>query len=260
MTDSLTNNVTIIDNEIDRLAEVTNILTPESNPPNMLKPIVIPFWAEDPNILLQPTYLFELFPVNTMSYHQKLNAISRLVILLALVGFFISRNRSILIVTLVTLGAIFLLHSYQKQKEAFGNSPAVDLLNQMGGLPTNVFSVPNAANPLGNVLIPDYEYNVDKNPAPPSYNEDINQDILQEAKNLVMNANPDQPDIADKLFQDLGDEFVFEQSMRPFYSTAATTIPNDQEAFSQFCYGSMVSCKEGNLFACARNLDRYTNQ
>jgi hypothetical protein len=66
-------------------------------------------------------------------------------------------------------------------------------------------------------------------------------------------------DIADKIFHDLGEQLVFEQSMRPFYSNPGTTIPNDQTSFAEFCYGSMVSCKEGNKFACARNLGRYTN-
>ena len=76
---------------------------------------------------------------------------------------------------------------------------------------------------------------------------------------MVIEQNPGQPDIADKLFTDLGEQFVFEQSLQPFYSNSATTIPNDQAGFADFCYGSMVSCKEGNLFACARNLDRHTN-
>ena len=48
------------------------------------------------------------------------------------------------------------------------------------------------------------------------------------------------------------DQYVFEQSLRPFHSTASTTIPNDQQSFSEFCYGGMVSCKEGNAFACAK--------
>jgi Family of unknown function (DUF5762) len=219
----------------------------------------VPFWLDDPNILFQPPYLFELFPVDTMTYNQKLNAISRSILILAIIGFLLSRNTSVLFVTVITLGAIVLLQKYQTQKEGYRN-PATDYLHQNGGIPTDVFSKPTAGNPFGNVLIPDYDYNVNRKPAPPSYNENTNQDILQQAKQLVINANPDQPDIADKLFQDLADEFVFEQSMRPFYSNPATTIPNDQEAFSQFCYGSMVSCKEGNSFACARNLDRHTNQ
>ena len=65
---------------------------------------------------------------------------------------------------------------------------------------------------------------------------------------------------AEKLFADLANEFEFEQSMRPFYSTASSTIPNDQKSFAEFCYGSMISCKEGNLFACARDNPQYRNQ
>ena len=51
----------------------------------------------------------------------------------------------------------------------------------------------------------------------------------------------------------------FEQSLRQFTSNPGSTIPNDQGAFADFCYGSMVSCKEGNQFACARNLSRHIN-
>jgi hypothetical protein len=105
----------------------------------------------------------------------------------------------------------------------------------------------------------DYEYNPNKKPAPPAFNKNVNDTILKQAKQLVSEANPDQPDIADKLFKDLGEQLVFEQSLRPFNSNPSTTIPNDQAAFADFCYGSMISCKEGNKFACARNLSRHTN-
>jgi hypothetical protein len=113
-------------------------------------------------------------------------------------------------------------------------------------------------NPFGNTLMTDYVDNPHKKPAPPSFNENINEDILAKAKETVTKLNPGQPDMADKLFHDLGEQLVFEQSMRNFYSNPATTIPNDQTSFAEFCYGSMVSCKEGNQFACARNLARHT--
>jgi len=87
----------------------------------------------------------------------------------------------------------------------------------------------------------------------------VEKDILSQAKQFVADANPDHPDIADKLFKDAGSELMFEQSLRPFNSNPSTTIPNDQAGFAEFCYGSMVSCKEGNKFACARNLSRHTN-
>ena len=122
-----------------------------------------------------------------------------------------------------------------------------------------VFDTVTSQNPFSNVLLPDLEYNPHKKPAPPAYVADINNTILTNAKQTVKELNPDQPDIADKLFKDLGEQLEFEQSMRNFYSNPSTTIPNDQAAFAEFCYGGMISCKEGNLFACARNLDRHTN-
>ena len=108
-------------------------------------------------------------------------------------------------------------------------------------------------------MLPDYEYNVNKKPAPPAFSKQTSDGILNSAKQLVQEANPGQPDIADKLFMDMNEELNLEQSMRQFVSNPSTTIPNDQGAFAEFCYGSMVSCKEGNAFACARNMSRYTN-
>jgi hypothetical protein len=74
---------------------------------------------------------------------------------------------------------------------------------------------------------------------------------------MVDELHPEEPQISKKLYQSLDDNLTLEQSLRPFYSNPSTTIPNDQSSFADFCYGSMVSCKEGNAFACARNLARH---
>ena len=224
---------------------------------------IIPFWSENPNILLNNEFLFEFFPVEKMSFEQKLNAISRTVILLTLITFLYTKSVRILIIGGISLFFIFMLHKskkvendeIKKKKEGFyqseeSESPAdpfktADL--------NNVFREPDSANPFGNVLVTDYIYDPKRKPAPPAFNQKVNEDIIEKAKEVVRNANPDQPDITEKLFKDLGDQYVFEQSLRPFHSTASTTIPNDQQSFSEFCYGSMVSCKEGNAFACAKN-------
>jgi hypothetical protein len=221
----------------------------------------IQFWSDDPNILLNNEFLFELFPVEKMSFEQKLNAISRTVVLLTLMSFFYTKSIRILIIGAVSLFFIFMLHKskkadkndIQKKKEGFAQdagSPA-DPFKSMDL--SNVFREPDASNPFGNVLVTDYIYDPKRKPAPPAFNQNVNDNIIEQAKEVVRNANPDQPDITDKLFKDLGDQFVFEQSLRPFNSTASTTIPNDQQSFTEFCYGGMVSCKEGNAFACAKN-------
>ena len=237
------------------------------------EPASPPFWFDNPNILFDKNYFFEFFPIEPMSYNQKLNAITRIIIILSIIGFVLSRSIRILIISGITIFAIFLFHYYhEKEKKKNENkkivldkienfdNPAMAYLKESGNaIPTDVFDVPNPSNPFSNVLITDYDYNPNKKPAPPAFNDNVNKDILTQAKQLVSDANPDQPDIADKLFKDLGEQYVFEQSLRPFHSNPSTTIPNDQQGFAEFCYGSMVSCKEGNMFACARNLARHTN-
>jgi hypothetical protein len=276
------------ENENDEVIEpISSIKTsnkPSSTPIpiNTEKPIdkdattPIPFWSKNPNIFFQYPYILEFFPIESMSYEQKLNAVSRSVIVLAILGFIFTHNFRLVIISIMTLFSIFVLYHF-KEKEKIKSengehephekkeglesfiSPG-NIIVKEHSIPTdNVFDEPNASNPFGNVLIPDYEYNPNKKPAPPSFNSNINDEILKQAKKLVSELNPDQPDISDKLFRDLGEQYVFEQSLRQFTSNPSTTIPNDQTGFAEFAYGSMVSCKEGNLFACARNLPKYTN-
>jgi hypothetical protein len=240
--------------------------------PTRVSSETIPFWSEDPNILLRPKYIYELFPSENMTYEQKLNAVTRMILLLMLFGFIMTQSFRLLLVSAVTLGAIFVLHYYHEKERTKVNAKKYDSVEGFGGageaaykkyqnasVPTDVFMKPEPDNPFSNVLMTDYDYNPNKKPAPPAFNENVNSEILQQAKQLVVDANPDQPDIANKLFKDLGEQLVFEQSMRQFTSTPSTTIPNDQGAFADFCYGSMISCKEGNLFSCARNMTRYNN-
>ena len=231
----------------------------------------IPFWSENPNVLLNPTYITEFFPANDMTYNQKLNAITRTVIVATLAMGALTKNIRTLAFGILSILAIYLVHYYrdaekkkgEAKKDAFtgldgqdGNSnPALAAVGgELGNIsPLEVFDTPTAQNPFSNVLITDVNGNTAKKPAPPAYNDQINKTILAAAKDAVMQANPDQPDISDKLFKDLGEQLTFEQSMRQFYSNPATSTPDDQKAFAEFCYGSMISCAEGNKFACARN-------
>jgi hypothetical protein len=233
----------------------------------------IHFWSEDPNVLLRSP---EFFPTENMTYAQKMNSITRLIIILAVVGFMFSRNVRLLVVAGFVMLGIYLLYSSQRnEKEKKNGKKVVFAENFNDEIPSQlikevyaemgehapkqqqVFDIPAANNPMSNVLMSDYDYNPHKKPAPPSFNQNVSANILTQAKQMVIDANPGQPNIADKLFRNLGDEFIFEQSMRPFVSNPSTTIPNDQQAFADFCYGSMISSKEGNMFSLARNLARH---
>ena len=72
----------------------------------------------------------------------------------------------------------------------------------------------------------------------PSVETDINASVKK-------NINKD-------IFRDLGDNMELDYSMRNFYSTASTTIPNDQKSFGKFLYGDMPSGKDGSIIACEK--------
>jgi hypothetical protein len=225
----------------------------------------IPFWTENPNILFDAKYIFEFFPTNTMTYTQKLNTVTRVILIISIFLFVYSKNIWVIIVGAITIFSIYLYYKntiYQDKlfNEGYDNPAQVLIKQKSTNIPqTNeIFSSPNTKNPFNNVMVTDYEYNTLKKPAPPSTNEITKIAILDKAKDLVKEQNPGQPDITEKLFKDLNEELNFEQSLRPFHSMANTTIPNDQAGFAEFCYGSLISCKEGNLFACAKNNSHYT--
>lgn len=93
--------------------EVDTSPPPVSTPPPALpeKPSEpsIPFWLENPNVLFTS---FEFFPSEDMTYTQKLNALSRMVIVLTLILYGITRHFRILIIGVITLAAIYFVYNY----------------------------------------------------------------------------------------------------------------------------------------------------
>ena len=224
------------------------------------KQVSTDFWGENPNILFQGSHLYEVFPTESMDFNQQLNATTRLITLLCVIYFIFFANKRVLIAGVITIIFIYVIHYYSNYiSENFENgyNTVAGELDVPYDIAEDVFDEPTSSNPFSNVLITDYEYNTQKKPAPPSFREKINEKIMNESKKMVQEMNPDQPNITDKLFRDLGEQYTFEQSLRQFHSNPNTQIANDQKSFAEFCYGSMVSCKEGNLFACARNKTNY---
>ena len=74
------------------------------------------FWTNDPSILFNKESIFQIWPLTNMSYEEKLNAITRLVIVLTILGFMVTMSRNIVLVGVVTLLIIFGLYKTQKKK------------------------------------------------------------------------------------------------------------------------------------------------
>jgi hypothetical protein len=252
-----------------------------------------PFWINDPTVLFKREEMMDIWPAPLMSIEQKMNAISRIVILLSILGFLITKNVNILLTGAITLAIFVMMYKLQHQEEydaknggnssndnnngnnnnsndkkegfinsTFSNDPTNNQLeyskySKPRGILKPNMTTPTVTNPMMNVLLPEIAYDPERNQAAPAYNPKIEKEINHTTEVAsVLDFEPrtitEAEKLRKKLFADLGDKYEFDDSMRSFYTNPSTTIPNDQQAFAEFCYGSMISCKEGNEFACQR--------
>jgi hypothetical protein len=201
------------------------------------------FWLTNPSILLDKNELTEIWPDQSLSLERKLNAITRLIVVLSFLGYFLTKSKNILITLGITLVILVVVYKTQKKKlfENFvENNAKKEIITK---IIKEKCQTPTQNNPLMNVLPTDYTDNPKRKPAAPSYNENIEQEINEAVKS---NLDP-------KLFRNLGDNLTFQHSMRTFNAQPATTIPNDQKSFREFLYGNMKSCKEGDEMQCTKN-------
>jgi len=114
-------------------------------------------WLNDPRILLRKDKIMEIWPSQDMTAEEKVNAISRLVIILVIIGFLLTLKVNIFLLGAATLGIVYLLYYFQnrsvnKYKEKFSNklSGVYPLLTDpnMYNMNKNLFHKPTQANPL----------------------------------------------------------------------------------------------------------------
>ena len=217
-------------------------------------------WLNDPTILLRNDKISELWPGPEMSAEDKVNAISRLVIILVIIGFLLTLNIRIVWIGVATLGIVFLLyyvqnHVINRKREKFTNrlSGVYPLLTDpaMYEMNKNSFQKPTKENPLMNVTLPEIYYEPERKPAAPSFLPQVEDQVNSAVKDFVTKPFDD-PKIKDKLFTDLGDALLFNRSMLQYNSMPNTQVPNDQQAFQEYLYGNMISGKEGNPIALER--------
>jgi hypothetical protein len=72
------------------------------------------FWTKNPAILFDKNYIFDYFPDQSMSFEEKINAVTRLVILITLLGYFISFSLKVLFIGAITVFAIFMYIQFRK--------------------------------------------------------------------------------------------------------------------------------------------------
>lgn len=240
-----------------------------------------PFWTNEPTILFNKEYMLELWPNSNMNYEQKLNAITRLIILVSILGYILTMSIKIIFVGIITLVIIFVLFKLKKQKitKEMLNEGFKVQSNEVTGMfdkkpdsyvnPVTLDSVLKSEfkegtkkNPFSNVLLTQINDDPERKSAPPSFNVDVDEDITKNVKRSVQMMNPSIKNTNKQLFGDLYQEFELDQSNRAFFSTANTRVqPGDQASFGQFLYGTMPSAKESTpegAFARVQDNYRYT--
>jgi len=235
-----------------------------------------PFWGNEPAILLNNQYIFEIFPTPKMYYEQKINAITRLVILLSVLGFIFTMSVKFLWVCLVTLVIVYFVGKRndfspsvagKKKMEGF-TSDALGYSNPRKAVLLNPetlqpfvkaeFEPVTSKNPLGNVLLTQIYDTPDRKSAAPSFNNEVYDDITSAAKKMIQELNPTIKNTNKQLFGDLYEKYELDQSLRNFYSTPNTKVSNDQGAFAQFLFGFMPSGKDSDAAgALQREKDSY---
>jgi hypothetical protein len=222
-----------------------------------------PIWLNDPTILLKHDKLNELWPKPQMSFEEKINSITRFVILLTFLGYMLTLSTNIFFIGFATLVIIIILYLVQsrlesknKKNEAFSNklSELYPTLTNPKNYELNKskYSKPTPTNPLMNVLVPEVYYDPKRKSAAPTFNPDVEKEINKSVKEFITKPFNDET-IGDKMFNDLGDEIMFDRSMSRWSATANTQVPNDQKSFQEYAYGSMISGKEGHPVALERH-------
>jgi hypothetical protein len=216
------------------------------------------FWINNPMVLFNKDKIMEIWPLQNMTIEEKLNGITRLVLILTILGYLTTKNIKIIVTGAITLFSLVLLYKMKMEntlktnikdlniKEGFTNPELYKMLRKN-------FTEPSVTNPAMNVLLTEIDDNPNRKTAAPCYNKVVENDMNEKTKEFITNNFDDKTNIDERLFKDLGDSFVFDQSMRTWNSTPNTSIPNDQKSFAEYCYGDMISCKEGDEFACTRS-------
>ena len=262
----------------------------------------VEFWLDNPNALLDEKYIRDIWPSDSMTFERKLNAITRTIIVMTLVGAVFVRRRTTAIMAsgvlaTASLAVLHYLKGPDAQKESMtegfmntgiGKQIKQTLLQAEGAegcqrLETSGMGLKHVAdrpigqqqqqqqqleldsemrrrrrklnaevyakNPFRNVMVPDYGTPSVEHP---EIEEDEYEDIYDSVKDNVVQEFENEDDIEkeevhSKLFQSLGDSYVFENSMRNYATNPSRTAAGNQDEFANYCYGEMCSIKEQGI-------------
>uniref|UniRef100_A0A6C0E965 Minor capsid protein P9 transmembrane helices domain-containing protein n=1 Tax=viral metagenome TaxID=1070528 RepID=A0A6C0E965_9ZZZZ len=237
------------------------------------------FWLNNPTVLL--TDYTSFFPTTVMSRVQQLNALTRLIlyfaILMSVTGKMSDNWVKGIIIALIVIIMLYYLSIYDKDGKVkeFNRHKNVENMSNLDTMPIEVESgyydtegnlrigkfyshEQNRNKELEYTLSEYEEFRKNKCRKPTADNPFMNPTLADfNTENDPIACNGDDEDIKEQrdiafnqnLFRDLNDLFDVKNAERQFATVPINSVPNDQEAFAKWCYGTGLTCKEDS-FAC----------
>lgn len=200
-----------------------------------------PFWLEDPRILLKNGKAFQFLPTPRMPFTSRLNAITRFCIYLFGILFLLSDSDVWLYIPVVFAFVMVLLWVLNQKSDEIDTSLSPVAGNTYAQSKFSKKS-PTYENPFMNYLPSDYEV-------------DDNASVLSQPSEEWTKVKDDVDEqYYANMYRNSSDLYEQETSKRSFYSMPSTTVPNDQEAFVNWCYKAPTTCKE-NGEGCLKYVD-----
>ena len=177
-------------------------------------------WFDTPSELFRSDKILSFWPSNKQSAAERINSSTRFVLYLACSLYLIKRDIRIIVMAMLVIGILFVL-----SKKGIVQEPGSTVQG------TSDCQRPTADNALANVLLTDYTDNPNRPEACwyPSVKPEVEQFLDNTVKFGPSRTRSPSAKYQRKAFA------------RQFMTEAVSSIPGDQTAFAEWCYGKKYS-------------------
>lgn len=190
------------------------------------------FWLDNPLLLIKNFTSFNPFTQGELNY--VLNAYTRFILIVTVFLLLILKNKFVLVYAFIAI--IFIIFIYK----IYNNDTIKNLINNYSDTNLDIVNLPQVKS--------DYE-NPQKNP-----NNPLKNTMIPEYDKIPTNSGATESDyntskfVEGKMFQTEAD-YVFDQNTRQYYTMPNTLVPNEQNEFANWLYGTENNCKSGSIYS-----------
>jgi len=177
-------------------------------------------WFDDPKQLIRADKTHLFWPTASQTPDERVNASSRFVVYATCALYAIRRDVRIFVLGAMVLAVLYFMHRSELVRSSFGRPAQSD--DEHTGC-----TLPTADNPMANVLLTDYTDN--PNRAPACYYSSV--------KPLVQKFSDDTFRFDAGRSRTPLPEYQRKAAARQFVTAPVSSIPGDQTAFAEWCYG-----------------------